>query len=227
MKLRLTVHEAPAAMVAPKNPAKLPPELACIFVNPHVSCTAFGVATMKPPTIAANPTPVRVMGDALGGVFGLVMVTTSFVVPPTGITAGMKTGVAVAAAMTVTVAVAELPSPASFEVTTPVTLVFTPGDVAAISRLNSHNPPPGMMSKGALITDVPGTATYGEPVQIPRSAKLLGVAIIRPFGSVSDTLTLVKVVDGFGFVIVKLSLVVLLEPNDASLKDFVMCGGSG
>jgi hypothetical protein len=124
--------------------------------------------------------------------------------------------------MTVTIAVAMLPLPPSLEVTAPVTLVFIPGDVAAMSMLNSHSPPPGMVRLGALIIVVPGVATYGSTtVQLPKSAKLLGVAIMRPSGSVSETLTSVKVVE-FGLVIVKLSLVVEFEPKEASLKTFVM-----
>ena len=124
--LKLNVHDALAAMLAPDKLTLLAPALAVMVPPPQVPVKPFGVATARPAgKVSVNPTPPSARVFAAG----FVMVKLRVVVPFNGIVAAPNDLPIDGGNSTVMLADAVPPVPPSTDVTAPVVLFCAPAAV--------------------------------------------------------------------------------------------------
>src|SRR5439155_17484332 len=109
------------------------------------------------------------------------------------------------AAPTLRLAVATPPVPPSVETTLPVVLAFVPAVVPVTFREKVQDAPDVNVPPARLIVLPPAAAVIVPAPQAP--VRPFGVATTNPAGRVSLKATPVSAVDAFGFVIVKVRLV--------------------
>jgi len=184
---------------------------------PH--CAVEVVATVKPAgSVSDTATPLKATPA-----FGFVIVKVSVVVPATGIVAAPNAFVIVGGASTVSVAVFEVvPVPPFVEETFPVVLFFTPAVAPVTVTLKVQFPPAAIVPPVNAITPVPAVVVNVPP---PHCAVEV-VATVKPAGSVSDTATPLNAMLVFGFVIVKVSVVVPATGIVAAPNAFMIVGGA-
>ena len=126
-------------------------------------------------------------------------------------------------ASTVTVAVLEVvPVPPFVEETLPVVLFFAPAVAPVIVTLKVQLPPAAIEPPVNAITPVPAVVVNVPP---PHCAVEV-VATVKTAGKVSETATPVNAVPAFGFVIVKVSVVVPANGIVAAPNALVIVGGA-
>jgi hypothetical protein len=149
------------------------------------------------------------------------MVNVTVVVPLRGMNAAPKDLEMVGGATTEIVAVLlVLPGPPSFEVTAPVVLFHVPAVAPVTVRLITQGEPLATVALERETTPVAATVVSVPP----HCAEELSV-MVRPAGRVSEKLTPVSGPVEFGFVIVKLRLVVVPSGMLAAPKALLMVGG--
>jgi hypothetical protein len=151
---------------------------------------------------------------------------------PVGVLVGMLVGVFVGVlvgvlvgATTVTLSDAVFPVPPLLEVTV-TELLLRPDVVPVTLTLKVHDEPAGSVPLDALIVPEPAVAvptSDAPPLQEP--VMPLGVATTNPDGNVSVKPTPVSVITEFGFVMVKLKVVVPLSGIEATPKALLIFGG--
>jgi hypothetical protein len=141
------------------------------------------------------------------------------VVPLTAIELGENAFAIEGGATTVVDALAAFPAPPFVEVTEPVMLSFVPALEAVTVTLNVQVPPPMMVAPLSEITPVEAVV-----VNVPPHCVMEESLIVKPEGSVSEKATPVSAVVAFGFVMVKLKVVVLPTARLAAPKDLLMVG---
>ena len=211
----VTVQLPPTAMLAPIRLA-LGPFAAAVTVPPVQVVEAFGVAAFCKPVgyVSVNVTPVNATVFAAG----FVIVNVSVLVPLTAIELGENDLTIEGGAITVVEALAVFPVPPLVEVTEPVMLFFVPALEAVTVTLKLHVPPPAIVAPLNEITPVAAVV-----VKVPPHCVMEESAIVKPEGRVSEKATPVSAVVAFGFVIVKLNVVVppivrLDAPNDLLIE---------
>jgi hypothetical protein len=203
----------------PGSPAASAPLALSVNVPPHVFAVVTGAATVMAAgevgKVSVNVTPVRAVL-----VFGFVIVNVSVEFPVGAIELGEKDLLMDGGAMTVIDALAEFPVPPFVEVTAPVVLFFAPA-VAPVTvalkvqlLLAAIKPPLNTIVSGAVTVKVP-----------PHCAEV-ELATVNPAGKVSANATPVRIVPAFGFVIVKLNVVVPFNGIVAAPKDLLIDGGA-
>jgi hypothetical protein len=134
---------------------------------------------------------------------------------------GLNTLAIEGGAATVTLAVAVLPVPPLVELTAPVVLVYAPAVAPVTVTLNWHWPPTAMV---APVNEIPVGAVV---VSVPPQTVDVPLATVNPVGSVSVNATPVSgTVLAGGFVIVKVSVVVVLSAIVVGLKALAIDGGA-
>jgi len=210
----LNEQEPLAASVPPLNEIMVGEAVAS--VPPQVLELAVG--TDSP----AGSVSVKVIPVSPSPVFGLVIVNVRLVVPPTGMLAAPKPLVIVGGEATVTVAVLLVaPVPPFVELTAPVVLFLTPAVVPVTVKLKVQLPPPAIVAPLSVIKLLPVTVNVPPHWLEPA---LFGV--VSPAGKVSVKPTPVNAVDEFGFVIVKLRLVVPPTAMLAAPNALLIVGGA-
>jgi hypothetical protein len=203
---RLNVHEPFGAMVAPERFTPVDPGAAVMDPPPQVPVRPLGVATARPGGNASvNATPVS------GTVFALAMLNVRLVVPFKEIRAAPNDLVITGGTTTATLAVAVPPVPPSVEVTAAVVLFCTP---IAVPVTFTENVQEAVAARFAPVRFAPVRLTFVSPAlavivpepQVPVNP--LGVDITSPDGRASVTPIPLKATVAFGFVIVKLRVVV-------------------
>src|SRR5882724_5729541 len=217
----LTVHEAPAARVAPARLAEPEPAVAVIVPPPHDPANPFGVATTRPAgRLSVNAMPVSTMVL----VAGLVMVKVKLVDPLRGIVNALNNLVMVGGDATVRLADAVFPVPPLVEVTFPVVLLFTPEVVPVTFTVNVQLLFTAMVPPVRLMLPDPATA-----VAVPPQVLLnpFGAATTSPAGNVSVNATPFSgVVLAAGLVMVNVSEVVPFSGTFAAPKALAIVGGA-
>jgi hypothetical protein len=210
----LIVQLPPAAIDPPVSVIVLPP-LVVRVPPPHVA--ELPLATVRPAgKTSVNVTPV-IPSEALV----LVMVNVRLVVPPSGIVAAPKALLIVGGVATVSVAVLlPIPVPPLVDVTAPVVLFLTPPVAPVTVTLNVQVPPAAMVAPDSVI--VLGFVV----VSVPPHGVELPVATVNPAGRLSVNPTPVNPTVEFGFVIVKLRLVVPPTGIFAAPNDLAIVGGA-
>jgi len=203
-----------AAIDPPLSVITLPPEVP-VIVPLHWGVATFAANVTPVGKVSVKATPVNAMV-----VFELVIVKVSVDVPPAKIGLGEKDLPMEGGAMTVVVSLAVLPVPPFVEVTAPVVLFFTPAVEPVTVTLNVQlplaaiEPPLNAIVSGAVVVNVPPHWVVEE------------AATVKPAGRVSVTATPVKAVPAFGFVIVKLNVVVPFNRMVAAPNDLLIEGGA-
>jgi hypothetical protein len=116
------------------------------------------------------------------------------------------------------------PFPPSVDVTALVMLFFCPADVAVTFTLNVHDAFAANVAPDKLTLLDPATAVIVPPPQLPVSP--LGVDTTRPAGSVSVKPTPDSAVVAFGFVSVKVKLVLPFTCTALAPKLFAIVAGA-
>jgi len=165
-----------------------------------------------------NATPVS------GTVLALAMVKLRLVVVFTGMRAAPKDFVIEGGTTTATLAVAVPPVPPSVDVTVPVVLFCTPITVPVTFTLKVQEAFNARLAPARLTLPDPGLAAIVPAPHVPVSP--LGVVTTKPDGSVSVTPIPLSATVAFGFVIVKLRLVVPFSARKATPKVLVIAGGA-
>ena len=215
----LNVHEPFPAMLAPDKVTLFDPGAAVIDPPPHAPVRPFGVATARPfGKASVNPTPVS------GTVLALATVKLRLVVPLTGTRAAPKDFVIAGGTTTATLAVAVAPVPPSVEVIAAVVLFCTPITVPVTFTENVQEAFAARFAPARLTLVSPALAVMVPAPHVPVSP--LGVDTTKPDGSVSVTPIPLSATVAFGFVIVKLRLVVPFSARKATPKVLVIAGGA-
>jgi hypothetical protein len=213
------VHKLFGATDPPVKLIAIAPELA-ESVPLHVS-VAFGVlATVIPEgnvSLTANPVRAIVLPE------GFVMVSVKLVVPFNGMVAAPNALLIEGGVMTVTLADAVPPVPPSVEATVLVVLFFWPAVVPVTFTVNVHAPFAGSVAPDRLIKLDPAAAVIVPAPQVPVSP--LGVDITSPAGRVSVNAIPLRLCPVFGFVIVKLRLVLPFNGMLAAPNALLIVGG--
>ncbi len=124
---------------------------------------------------------------------------------------------------TVKEALAVFPVPPFVEVTLPVVLFFTPV-VVPVTSTEMLQEPPAAIEPPLKVSEVSPTAGANVPPQVLLE---FGVAATcKPAGRASVKATPVSAVPAFGFVSVKVSVVVPFKATVAAPKDLVIEGGA-
>src|SRR5882724_12861454 len=217
----LTVHEAPAARVAPARLAEPEPAVAVIVPPPHDPANPFGVATTRPAgRLSVNAMPVSTMVL----VAGLVMVKVKLVDPLRGIVNALNSLVMVGGDATVRLADAVFPVPPLVEVTFPVVLFFTPEVVPVTFTVKVQLLLAAMVPPVSETLPEPATAVAVPPHVL---LKPFGVAITRPAGNVSVNATPVSATAfAPGLVMVKVNDVVPFNGTLAAPNALAIDGGA-
>ena len=179
----MAITHVPLEASVPPESEKLALPAVAFAVPLQLLVSAFGVATTRPAgrlSVKARPLSEKVA-------LGLLMVTVSEVVPPTGIEAAPNATVTVGemVELTVIVALAELPVPPLVEVTVDVELVFMPTVEPVTLTENVHDPLAASVAPDKLAEPDPAVAVMVPPPHDP--VRPLGVEIARPAGSASVT----------------------------------------
>jgi hypothetical protein len=200
----VTVQVPLAAMVPPEKLTEVLPAAGAKVGEPHPVVLAFGVAATSRPAgnESVKATPVRVVPA-----FEFVIVKVSVLTPLREIGFGENALAMLGGEIAVNVAVAVLPVPPSVEVTLLVVFTFVPAVVAVTLTVTVQVPLAAMVPPEKLTDVLPAAgAKVGEPQPV---AVAFGVAATcRPAGNVSVKAMPVRVVPTFGFVIVKVSVLV-------------------
>jgi hypothetical protein len=192
------VQCAPAFRDAPARLIVVDPATAVTVPLSQVPATG-GLATCKPPVnVSVKLMPVKAPDE-----FGFVTVKLNVVVPPTGMVAAPKLFVIVGGPSTVKLAVDVLPVPALEETVTE--LLIAPAVFPVTLTENVQLTPAASVAPARVTEDDPAVAVMVPPSQLPVIA--LGVDTTRPPVNVSVKPIAVKLVDVFGFVMVKLKVV--------------------
>ena len=213
------VQEAPGARVAPDKLMLFEPAIAVMVPPPHEPVRTLGVDTTRADgSVSVNTSPVSVVR-----VFGFVSVKLRAVLPKNKSTCeSAKVLVRVGGEITLSVADAAVPFPPSVEVTGPLVLFFTPSVTARMFTLNVQDAPAGSVAPVRLTVPEPAVAVMVPPPHEP--LRPFGVATIRPDGSVSVKPTPLNDAAAFGFVMVKLRLVLPFGGIVAAPKVLVIVG---
>jgi len=215
----LNMHEPFPAMLAADNVTLFDPGAAVMDPPPHDPVRPFGVATTRPAgNISVNPTPVSPTVSALA------MVKLRLVVPLTGIRAAPNDFVIEGGTTTATLAVAVPPVPPSVEVIAAVVLFCTPITVPVTFTENVQEAFIARFAPARLTFVSPALAVIVPAPHVPVSP--LGVASTKPEGSASVTPIPLNATVAFGFVMVKLRLVVPFRARKAAPNVLVMVGGA-
>jgi hypothetical protein len=165
-----------------------------------------------------NATPVR------GTVLALAIVKLRLVVPLTGTRAVPKDFVIAGGTTTATLAVAVAPVPPSVEVIAAVVLFCTPMTVPVTFTENVQEAFAARFAPARLTLAPPSLAAIVPTPHVP--VRPLGVDSTKPDGSASVTPIPVNAAVAFGFVIVKLRLVVPFNTRKATPNVLVIVGGA-
>ena len=219
----IVITHVPLDARVPPASERLPLAAVAVAVPLQLLLSAFGVATTRPAgrlSAKAKPATAKVA-------LGLLIVTVSEVVPPTGIVAAPNACVTWrgTSELTVMVAVAELPVPPLVEVTGEVELFFVPEVVPVTLTENAHDALAAIVAPDKLAEPDPAVAVMVPPPHDPVSP--LGVETTRPAGSVSLNATPVRAVEAFGLVMVNDSEVVPPTEIDAAPNALEMVGAVG
>src|SRR5258708_21952698 len=189
-----------------------------VAVPPQLFDNPFGVATTNPAgNVPVNAAPFSV--TVLAG--GLVIVNVSVVVPFNEIVVGLNALAIVGGATTVKVMPGlATPVPPSVEVGAPIVLLLVPAVVPVTFTENRQDYPPAgnavIVPPDRLILLLPATAVI---VPLPQEAVKFGVgAITTPAGRLSVNATPLSVLAVFGFVILKLSVLLGVSAMVAGVK---------
>jgi hypothetical protein len=194
------VQLADAARVALERLTVEPAAVAVIVPPPQVPVSPLGVETTNPAgSESVNATPVRLVPE-----FGFMMVKLRLVLPPGAMVAAPKDFVILGGASTVMLAFEVLPVPPSLDVT--VTELFFVPDVEPVTFTEKVQLAEAARVAPARLTVEPAAvAVIVPPPQVPVCP--LGVETTNPAGRESVNATPVRLVPEFGFVTVKLRLV--------------------
>jgi hypothetical protein len=216
----LTENEqlAPAARDAPVRVTIEVPEVAVIVPPPQLPVRLLGVDITNPAgTLSVTEIPVTV-----AVVLGFVTVKVSVAMPPCGIVEALKSLVIDGGSTTVSVAVLEVvPAPLSLAETAAVVLFIVPPLVPVtfivmVQEVLAAREPP------ARFTEVAPELAVKVPPQVSETPGVAATA--NPAGNVSENETPVMAIV-FGFVIVKVRVVVPFRATDVAPKDLVIVGG--
>lgn len=210
----LNWHGVPAATLAPLN--AIPVGAVVTKVPPHTADVE--LATVRPVgSVSANATPSSEVVFPVG----LVMVKFSEVVAFNAIADGLNTFAIDGGATTKMLALPVLPVPPSVEVTAEVVLLAVPAATPVTFTENVHVPPEASDPAERLIA-LPAAEMVPLP-QLP--VKPFGVDTVRLLGRVSVKATPVSPTVVFGFVTVKLRLVVPFSGMLAAPNALLRAGG--
>jgi hypothetical protein len=210
----LIVQLPPAAIVPPASLMVFPPVVVSV---PPPQVAELPLATVRPAgKLSVNATPV--MGS---DAFVLVIVKVRVVDPFNGIVAAPKALLIVGGVATVRIAVLlVMPVPPLVELTAPVVLFLTPGVMPVTTRLNVQLLPPAI--------DAPASVIKLPPLvlSVPPQVSDVPLVTVNPAGSVSLNATPLSGTVAFGFVIVKLRVVVPFSGIFAAPNALEMVGGA-
>ena len=214
----VTVQLNPALRFPPVRLIEVDPDTAVTVPPLQAPLTPLGLATTKPPvSVSVKLMPVNAPDE-----LGFVTVKLKLVVPPTGMVAAPKLLVIVGGPSTVKLAVPAVPVPPSGDAAV-TELLITPAVVPVTFTENVQVPPPASDAPARLIEVDAATAVMVPLSQVPVTT--LGLTTCKPPIKVSVKLMPVKVPVEFGFVTVKLKLVVPPTGMVAAPKLFVILGG--
>jgi hypothetical protein len=177
------VHEPFPDKLAPDRLIVLVPCVAVMVPPPQEPVNPLGFEIARPEgRVSLNPTPVT------PALLVFLTVNDKLVLPPvSGIEAAPNVLLTVGGAITVRLAEAVPPVPASFDVTLPVVLLYTPAAVPVTFTKTVHElpvvPPACRVNPDTLIELPPAAAVMVPPAQEPPNP--LGVETARPAGRVS------------------------------------------
>jgi hypothetical protein len=192
------VQCAPELRVAPARLIEVDPATAVMVPPSQVPVITLGVETTSPPVkVSVKLMPVKVPDE-----FGFETSKFKVVVPPTGIVAAPKLFVIAGGPSTVKLAVDVLPPALDATVTE---LLITPAVFPVTLTENVQLPEPASVAPARVTLVDPATAVMVPPSQVPVTT--VGVDTTRPPVNVSVKPIAVKLVDVFGFVMVKLKVV--------------------
>jgi hypothetical protein len=202
-----TVQVPLAAIVAPEKLNDVFPAAGANVGAPQPVVLTLGVAATCRPAGNASVTPTPVSAVP---VFGLVSVNVMVLTPPTGIEMGANALAILGGASTVKVSLPVFPVPPLVELTLPVVLTLLPLVVPVTLTATVHVPLAAMVPPEKLTDVLPAAGVkVGEPQPV---AEAFGVAATsRPAGNESVKARPVSAVPAFGFVIVKVN--VLIPPT--------------
>jgi hypothetical protein len=213
------VQFALPASVAPDRITEFDPAIAVIVPPPQEPDRPFGVETTRPLGTAS----VKEMPVTATVALGFMTVKLRVVEPPRGMVAEPKSLPIEGGSITVKLVIKVLLVPAMAALTC-TELFFTPSAVPVTLTENVQLPPPAMSAPERLTEEDPAVAVMVPAPQVPDNP--FGVDTTSPAVSVSVKATPVNAAAAFGFVMVKLRLVVpfigiLVAPNP-----FVIDGGA-
>jgi hypothetical protein len=145
------------------------------------------------------------------------------VVEPARIETEPKAMAIVGGSTTSIFAVAVFPLPASDEVTGEVVSDCVPAEMPVSLTLKVQDPKPARLASLRLIEVDPAVAMMVPPPQVPDNP--LGVETARPLGRESVKPTPVRLVVGFGFIMLKASVVMPLRGTVDPLNQALIRGG--
>jgi hypothetical protein len=181
-----------------------------------------GVATTIPAgRVSEKATPVSATAFAAG----FVMVKVSVETPLTAISVGLNALAIEGGATTSMEADAVPPVPPSVEVIDPVVLFCVPGAMPTTFTENVHEAEAASVAPDRLTVENPETdPVEAAPVQV--LVRPLGVATLRPAGSVSPKPMPLRDVLGFEFWTVKVSVVLPFSGMLAAPNALISVGGA-
>jgi hypothetical protein len=216
----MVITHVPLEASVPPESEKLALPAVALAVPLQLLVSAFGVATTRPAgrlSVKARPLSEKVA-------LGLLMVTVSEVVPPTGIEAAPNATVTVGGIkeLTVMVAVAVFPVPPLVEVTADVVLVFVPAVVALTLNAIVHDTPAATDPPVSVTVPLPAVAVAVPPQVLLSPGE---VATTSPAGNASLKARPASAVPPLGLVMVKVSEVEPLTGIDAAPNALLIDGG--
>jgi hypothetical protein len=213
------VQEVPGGSVAPERLTAFDPETAVMLPPPHDPVRPFGVATTRPVgNVSAKATPVSAT------VLALATVKLRLVLPFDTMREAPNDFVIEGGTTTATLAVAVTPVPPSVDVIAAVVLFCTPITVPVTFTENVQEAFAARLAPTKLTFVSLALAVIVPSPHVP--VRPLGVDTTKPDGSASVRPIPLKAAVAFGFVIVKLRLVVPFNARKATPKVFVMVGGA-
>jgi hypothetical protein len=213
------VQELLKAIVPPDKLTVFVPAVAVMVPAPHDPVNPFGVATTKPAgKVSLKATPLRLCVELL---FWIVKVR--LVEPFNGMLAAPNALMMIGGPTTVRGAVLlVVPVPPSVELIGPVVLFFTPGVVPWTVSEMVQDPLVATDPPDRLAEDAPGVAVAVPPQLLFR---LDGFATTTPAGKLSVKAIPFSVTFEFGFVMVKVRLVVPFKGTCATPNALEIVGG--
>src|SRR5258708_33382316 len=215
------VQFPPAAMPLPVKPMLLAPAVPPVIAPPQLLVT-FGTAATRSPggklSVTATPVSAR-------PAFGLVMMSVSVDVPPTGILVGENDLAMLGGSRLVPIASTALPVfpvPPLVEVTLPVVLLYKPAVLPVTWTVIVQLAWAASVPPVRLILLPPVSVTV-PPLQLPTTVG--GVANTTIPGSVSVTATPASAAAAFGVMMTKVMVDVPLSGMLVGANDLMMRGG--